>query len=74
MGFSFNIWWKTGWRWNAAFIHSYGNIYDFFRFLNFYLCGRLENMVQHTGPSHSKDTNMMTLFSFHWPSTLHISW
>jgi len=25
----------------------------FFRFLNFYLCGKLENMVLHTGPSHS---------------------
>jgi len=29
-------------------------------------------MVQHIGPSHSQDTNMMSLIYFHWPSRLHI--
>jgi len=46
----------------------------FLRFLNFYLCCRVENMVLYTGPSHSQDINMMTISSFHWPSRLHISW
>ena len=34
------------------------NSYDFFRFLNFCLCDRLDNMVLHTGLSHSQDTNI----------------
>jgi len=28
-------------------------IFFFFRFLNFYLCGKLENTALHIGPSHS---------------------
>jgi len=37
-------------------------------------------MTQHCGVtgdrvlSHSQDSNMMTISSFHWPSTLHIFW
>jgi len=52
------------------FIHNYCNSYEF---LYFYLCGRLENAVLHIGHSHSQDTNIMTLSSFHWSSRLHIS-
>jgi hypothetical protein len=69
---------KTDVKMKCSFIHNscyfYFIIIIFFRFLIFYLFCSVENMVLHIGPSHSQDSLMMTISSFHWPSRLNIFW